>query len=163
MALDIDAVHVRLAKAQGQIAAVDRMISSGDSTERILVQINAAKSALHKVALLVAEEAVAEIVVVHAVANGIGRRVRGHGVGHVAPVHAHEALVDLDVEVVVLEPLHEPVACRRPLDLDRLIGVMGTVIRPFLEAQPELSLPLVSGEVPAEIVSEPLVDERPDL
>ena len=61
MALDIDAVHVRLAKAQGQIAAVDRMISSGDSTERILVQINAAKSALHKVALLVAEEAVAEM------------------------------------------------------------------------------------------------------
>ena len=62
MALDLDSIHVRLAKAQGQIAAVDRMIASGDSAERILVQINAAKAALHKVALLVSEDAVAGMV-----------------------------------------------------------------------------------------------------
>ena len=61
MALDLDSIHIRLAKVQGQVAAVDRMIASGDSAERILVQINAAKSALHKVALLVAEDAIAEI------------------------------------------------------------------------------------------------------
>lgn len=62
MALDIDSIHVRLAKAQGQIAAVDRMIQSGDSAERILVQINAAKSALHKVALIVAEDSLSSMV-----------------------------------------------------------------------------------------------------
>ncbi len=62
MALDLDSIHVRLAKAQGQIAAVDRMIASGDSAERILVQINAAKSALHKVALLVSEDAISSMV-----------------------------------------------------------------------------------------------------
>lgn len=62
MALDLDSIHIRLAKAQGQIAAVDRMIASGDSAERILVQINAAKSALHKVALLVAEDAVSDAI-----------------------------------------------------------------------------------------------------
>ena len=62
MALDLDSIHVRLAKAQGQIAAVDRMISSGDSAERILVQINAAKSAMHKVALLIAEDYVSSLI-----------------------------------------------------------------------------------------------------
>ncbi len=62
MALDLDAIHVRLSKAQGQIAAVDRMIASGDSAERILVQINAAKSALHKVALLVSEDAISRMI-----------------------------------------------------------------------------------------------------
>ncbi len=58
MALDTDSVHVRLQKARGQIAAVDRMILAGESAESILVQINAAKAALHKVALMVAEDAV---------------------------------------------------------------------------------------------------------
>ena len=58
MDLDLDAIHVRLAKAKGQIEAVDRMIATGDSAERILIQINAAKAALHKVALMVTEDAV---------------------------------------------------------------------------------------------------------
>ena len=62
MALDLDAVHVRLRKIEGQVAAVDRMIADGDSAERILVQINAAKSALHKVALLVVENSVSGMV-----------------------------------------------------------------------------------------------------
>ncbi len=58
MALELDAIHTRLVKAQGQIGAVDRMIAAGDSPERILVQINAAKAALHKVAQMVTEDAV---------------------------------------------------------------------------------------------------------
>ena len=60
MSLDLASVHTRLVKAQGQIGAVDRMIASGDSVERILVQINAAKSALHKVAQMISEEAIAD-------------------------------------------------------------------------------------------------------
>ncbi len=61
MALDLESIHIRLQKAQGQIGAVDRMIASGDSAERILVQINAAKAALHKVALLVSEDAISSM------------------------------------------------------------------------------------------------------
>lgn len=62
MALDKNSVHVRLSKAVGQIQAVDRMIASDDDPERILVQINAAKAALHKIALMVEEEAISSVI-----------------------------------------------------------------------------------------------------
>ena len=62
MSLDKEAVKIRLSKATGQIQAVSRMIAADDDPERILVQINAAKAALHKVALMVEEEAVSSSV-----------------------------------------------------------------------------------------------------
>ncbi len=61
MELDRDSVHIRLLKVAGQVSAIDRMIAEGDSAERILVQINAAKSALHKVALFVTEDALSDL------------------------------------------------------------------------------------------------------
>ncbi len=53
--MDSENLHKRLNKIKGQINAIDRMIDQDIPCEDILVQINAAKSALHKVGQLVLE------------------------------------------------------------------------------------------------------------
>ena len=47
--MDSDNLHRRLKKIIGQVQAIDRMIDEDVPCEDILSQINAAKSALHKV------------------------------------------------------------------------------------------------------------------
>lgn len=61
MARDKDSLQKRLSKARGQIEAIKKMIDKEDDVERILVQINAAKSALHKVGLIVEKEAISQM------------------------------------------------------------------------------------------------------
>lgn len=46
--LDTKALHNRFNRIIGQINAINRMVDDGTSCEDILMQINAAKSALHK-------------------------------------------------------------------------------------------------------------------
>ena len=53
--MDLDSLHRRLAKIEGQIKAIDRMIERDVPCEDILSQINAAKSALNKVGQIVLE------------------------------------------------------------------------------------------------------------
>ena len=47
--MDSDNLHRRLKKIIGQINAIDRMVDEDIPCEDVLSQINAAKSALHKV------------------------------------------------------------------------------------------------------------------
>ena len=47
--MDSDNLHRRLRKILGQVQAIDRMIEEDIPCEDVLAQINAAKSALHKV------------------------------------------------------------------------------------------------------------------
>ena len=47
--MDADNLHRRLKKIIGQIQAIDRIVDEDVPCEDILMQINAAKSALHKV------------------------------------------------------------------------------------------------------------------
>lgn len=54
--LDTKALHNRLNRIIGQINAIDRMIDDGTPCEDILMQINAAKSALHRAGQVVLEE-----------------------------------------------------------------------------------------------------------
>ena len=53
--MDAGNLHNRLKKIIGQVQAVDRMIDKDVPCEDILTQINAAKSALHKVGQIVLE------------------------------------------------------------------------------------------------------------
>lgn len=53
--MDSDNLHRRINKILGQIQAVDKMIDEDVPCEDILIQINAAKSALHKVGQIVLE------------------------------------------------------------------------------------------------------------
>ena len=53
--MDSDNLHRRLKKIIGQVQAIDRMIDEDVPCEDILSQINAAKSALHKVGQIVLE------------------------------------------------------------------------------------------------------------
>ena len=53
--MDADNLHRRLKKIAGQVNAIDRMIDEDVPWEDILLQINAAKSALHKVGQIVLE------------------------------------------------------------------------------------------------------------
>lgn len=53
--MDSDNIHRRLKKIIGQINAIDRMIDEDVPCEDVLSQINAAKSALHKVGQVVLE------------------------------------------------------------------------------------------------------------
>ena len=53
--MDSESLHRRLKKIQGQISAIDRMIDEDVPCEDILVQINAVKSAVHKVGQIVME------------------------------------------------------------------------------------------------------------
>lgn len=53
--IDLKSLHSRLNKVIGQINAINRMIDDGTPCEDILIQINAAKSALHKTGQAVLE------------------------------------------------------------------------------------------------------------
>lgn len=54
--MDSENLHRRLKKIIGQINAIDRMIDEDVPCENILMQINASKSALHKVGHIIVEE-----------------------------------------------------------------------------------------------------------
>mgnify|MGYP001133667761 FL=1 len=49
--MDADNLHRRLKKIIGQLGAIDKMVDQDVPCEDMLMQINAAKSALHKVVL----------------------------------------------------------------------------------------------------------------
>lgn len=53
--MDSDNLHRRLKKIIGQINAIDKMIDTDVPCEDVLMQINAAKSALHKAGQIVLE------------------------------------------------------------------------------------------------------------
>lgn len=53
--MDADNLHRRLKKIIGQLGAIDKMVDQDVSCEDMLMQINAAKSALHKVGQVVLE------------------------------------------------------------------------------------------------------------
>ena len=53
--MDAPNLHRRLKKIIGQINAIDKMVDEDVPCEDILIQINAAKSALHKVGQIVLE------------------------------------------------------------------------------------------------------------
>ena len=53
--LDMDNLHNRLKRVDGQIKAIDRMIEQDIPCEDIIIQINAAKTALHKIGQVVLE------------------------------------------------------------------------------------------------------------
>ena len=53
--MDADNLHRRLRKIIGQVQAIDRMVDEDVPCEDILSQINAAKSALHRVGQVVLE------------------------------------------------------------------------------------------------------------
>lgn len=53
--MDMDNLHNRLKRVDGQIKAIDRMIEQDIPCEDIIIQINAAKTALHKIGQVVLE------------------------------------------------------------------------------------------------------------
>ena len=53
--MDADNLHRRLRKVIGQLNAIDRRVDEDVPCEEMLMQINAAKSALHKVGQVVLE------------------------------------------------------------------------------------------------------------
>ena len=53
--MDAENLHRRLSKIIGQVNAIDKMIDEDVPCEDILMQINAAKSALHKCGKIVLE------------------------------------------------------------------------------------------------------------
>ena len=53
--MDSENLHRRLNKIMGQIKAIDKMVDEDIACEDVLIQINAAKSALHKVGQIVLE------------------------------------------------------------------------------------------------------------
>lgn len=53
--MDSKNLHLRLKKAIGQLNAVDRMIDSDVPCESVLIQLNAAQSALRKVGQIILE------------------------------------------------------------------------------------------------------------
>ena len=53
--MDMDNLHKRLKRVEGQIKAIDRMIEQDVPCEDIMIQINAAKTALHKIGQVVLE------------------------------------------------------------------------------------------------------------
>ena len=53
--MDAENLHRRLKKIIGQLNAIDRMVDEDIPCEEMLMQINAAKSALHKVGQVVLE------------------------------------------------------------------------------------------------------------
>ena len=57
-----DNLHRRLRKIAGQVQAIDRMVESGAPCDAVLVQINAAKSALHKAGQILLEDFLATCV-----------------------------------------------------------------------------------------------------
>ena len=55
LCMDMDNLHNRLKRVDGQIKAIDRMIEQDVPCEDIIIQINAAKTALHKIGQVVLE------------------------------------------------------------------------------------------------------------
>ena len=53
--MDMDNLHNRVKRVDGQIKAIDRMIEQDVPCEDIIIQINAAKTALHKIGQVVLE------------------------------------------------------------------------------------------------------------
>ena len=53
--MDSENLHRRIKKIIGQINAIDRMIDEDIPCEQILMQVNASKSALHKVGHIIVE------------------------------------------------------------------------------------------------------------
>lgn len=53
--MNMDNLHKRLKRVDGQIKAIDRMIEQDVPCEDIIIQINAAKTALHKIGQVVLE------------------------------------------------------------------------------------------------------------
>ena len=53
--MDMDNLHNRLKRVDGQIKAIDRMIEQDVPCEDIIIQSNAAKTALHKIGQVVLE------------------------------------------------------------------------------------------------------------
>lgn len=53
--MDSDNIHRRMKKVMGQLSAIDRMVDEDVPCEDILIQINAAKSALHRIGQVVLE------------------------------------------------------------------------------------------------------------
>ena len=53
--MDMVNLHNRLKRVDGQIKAIDRMIEQDVPCEDIIIQINAAKTALHKIGQVVLE------------------------------------------------------------------------------------------------------------
>jgi DNA-binding FrmR family transcriptional regulator len=53
--MDSENLHRRLSKVKGQINAIEKMIDEDIPCEDVLIQINAVKSALHKVGQVVLE------------------------------------------------------------------------------------------------------------
>lgn len=53
--MDMDNLHNRLKRVDGQIKAIDHMIEQDVPCEDIIIQINAAKTALHKIGQVVLE------------------------------------------------------------------------------------------------------------
>ncbi len=53
--MDMDNLHKRLKRVDGQIKSIDRMIEKDVPCEEIIIQINAAKTALHKIGQIVLE------------------------------------------------------------------------------------------------------------
>lgn len=53
--MDMDNLHNRLKRVDGQIKAIDRRIEQDVPCEDIIIQINAAKTALHKIGQVVLE------------------------------------------------------------------------------------------------------------
>ena len=53
--MDVDNLHRRLRKIEGQVAAIDRMVEEDIPCENVLMQVNAAKSALTKVGSIILE------------------------------------------------------------------------------------------------------------
>lgn len=53
--MDSDNLHSRINKIMGQIKAIDKMIDEDIPCEDVLIQINAVKSAMHKVGQIILE------------------------------------------------------------------------------------------------------------
>ena len=53
--MDCDNLHARLGKILGQIKAIDKLVDEDVPCETVLIQLNAAKNALHKVGQVVLE------------------------------------------------------------------------------------------------------------
>lgn len=53
--MDSDNLHKRISKIMGQIKAIDKMVDEDIPCEDVLIQVNAAKSALHKVGQIILE------------------------------------------------------------------------------------------------------------
>lgn len=53
--MDAENLHRRLKKIAGQVNAIDKMVDEDVPCEEVLIQINAVKSALHKVGQIVLE------------------------------------------------------------------------------------------------------------